>query len=1120
MTDEERRSFLRLWVFATGVASLTACGGDGESEPNSLGPGEPTTPPPPSPTTPPPPTSEPPRPAPPPPEPSPPPPAPPPPPPPPPPSLLLSSGARRFAMLSSRTGKAAFTLGFPFGQGDIPAGRTVSLDTTSFQVVPKSRWPDGSLRFAILSGQANLVADVPITVTLNRVAEVTPPAGLTLAQLRATGITASIEAVGLGSAAWTDPDWATPFQTWVTGPEMSSWVYRKPLGSDPHLVGWLEVRLYTGGVVEVLPWVENGYLRVAGPTLKSATFVFKLGGTDRFNAAIAMSHHSRTPLLSGAALSHWLGADPAVTIKHDALYMQATELVPSYRAVVAADAAPIKSLVSTFVPMQRGNFEYQDDTMSSPGYASPIGLLPTHDTLYLVSDAFETYGGVVRNGYSAGRYPVHYRDETTQRPLRFSSYPNLALPSGSGITDRGSSTTGQLTPAPASTTGLVQWDMAHSPSVGFMAYLLTGRWYFMEQVQFAATANYLNLGDEYRFGSKGVFPDRRVQTRAAAWGFRALVHATLVTPDDDLPLRNEFIASVEANIEHFHARYVAKPNNPMGWIWPDGTDEANRFAPAGLEGARCFMQDFFTGAYGYAASVGLPVSTAYATKLREFFAWKAKSIVGRFGGAGATEFLYRDASLYNVATAPSPRPDYVGGTGPWYADWGAVYRATMASPVNASPGAREIGDGSLRGEVPPGQGGAASFWGNLQPALAYAVRHAVPGALDAYQRMTSASNWAALASEFNGVPVWSVRPAVVPSVSAPAWLRGVPLNRFVEIPGTVLAGSPGAPGENPGNFSSDSNSAIRAFCGMGLRDDTSEVFIAAAGGHRDGSDNSVRSIMIAVDSPAWRMRNPASPVSARNDDVAYYADGKPSSRHTYWATHWIPQRQRLMLFGSRFVWGRAVSFQDVNGFNPATDQWDKDNTWADGYNVACRETATGNCWAAGGRGGLYRWTAATDTWTQTGSFPDLLPYPIAHDPTANRLFSLAWGDGQASGTGVSAFIVTNNGSVRTAITFAPSAVFNQFQADKPAYAAMEFDPDNNRFLFYAAQPGAVDRIYVIKPNASTMWDMSLLPLDGGSVMPVDAGLGGVLNKFRYVPALKGFVLMTSSVNNLYFLRTA
>ena len=34
---------------------------------------------------------------------------------------------------------------------------------------------------------------------------------------------------------------------------------------------------------------------------------------------------------------------------------------------------------------------------------------------------------VVRNGYSAGRWEIHYRDENSNRPLRFSQYPNLTM---------------------------------------------------------------------------------------------------------------------------------------------------------------------------------------------------------------------------------------------------------------------------------------------------------------------------------------------------------------------------------------------------------------------------------------------------------------------------------------------------------------------------------------------------------------------------------------------------------------------------------------------------------------------------------------------------------------------
>lgn len=52
---------------------------------------------------------------------------------------------------------------------------------------------------------------------------------------------------------------------------------------------------------------------------------------------------------------------------------------------------------------------------------------------------------------------------------------------------------------------------------------------------------------------------------------------------------------------------------------------------------------------------------------------------------------------------------------------------------------------------------ATSYWGNLQPAIAYAVEHGVSGAQAAYNRMSAAPNWGQLLGSFNTAPVWSVR---------------------------------------------------------------------------------------------------------------------------------------------------------------------------------------------------------------------------------------------------------------------------------------------------------------------------------------------------------------------------
>src|SRR5262249_1618734 len=148
---------------------------------------------------------------------------------------------------------------------------------------------------------------------------------------------------------------------------------------------------------------------------------------------------------------------------------------------------------------------------------------------------------VIINAYAAGRYGIYYRDEKTNRPLRFSSYPNLVLnDNNSGIAGTGASTTSSYTPSTGGATP-PEWSTSHATSVGFMAYLALGRFYFMEESQFAATLVFLKQNDNTRKSTQGIFETRAGAntTRGAAWALRTQLHALLVTPDSD-PLKSEF----------------------------------------------------------------------------------------------------------------------------------------------------------------------------------------------------------------------------------------------------------------------------------------------------------------------------------------------------------------------------------------------------------------------------------------------------------------------------------------------------------------------------------------------------------------------------------------------------
>src|SRR5690606_16740945 len=150
---------------------------------------------------------------------------------------------------------------------------------------------------------------------------------------------ASISYGAYGTVNWTNGDWDRPFISWISGPKMSSWVYRRAIGSDQHLVAWDEGRQYRDGAVELMPWIENGYLLRPGPGARSGTASFSVNGQTRFTGEIALFNHTRAVLASDQILSHWVGADPGLGFKHEMGYLQSTGLVPAYRAITPTDSS-------------------------------------------------------------------------------------------------------------------------------------------------------------------------------------------------------------------------------------------------------------------------------------------------------------------------------------------------------------------------------------------------------------------------------------------------------------------------------------------------------------------------------------------------------------------------------------------------------------------------------------------------------------------------------------------------------------------------------------------------------------------------------------------------------------
>jgi len=643
---------------------------------------------------------------------------------------------------SAATGSALpFTVGQVLRKGDVPEGSTVVSDLAEFQCVVKNRWPDGSAKFAVLSGRADMTSGQVRRVQLHSGTPPQPQPDIGTGELKSRNISAAITYNLSGKAAWAGADWDTPAQTLTTGPQMSSWTYRKPLNANAYLVAWLEVRAYKGGRVEVLPWIENGYLRLKGGGEYSGTATFGLIGGGGFEQELHLLNHQRAVLASGSTLTYWVGGDPQLTPQHDTDYLMSTRQLPNYGAHTASNSPLFDRLASSYTPLAQADFPVY---MGASGYHPSIGLLPEWDAAYLTSGADpRAWRAVMINGYAAGRYGIHFRDETTQRPIRFSKYPGLVVADGSGIYNTGSSSVNDYT-APVSGQSPPGYASSHHPSVGAMAYLLSGWNYHLEEAQFLATLNFLKQTDTIRGKTKGVLETTAGAntTRGAAWALRSLALAANFTPDGDA-LQTEFINSLESNIAHYHQRNVQTPSNPLGLVTPysnyNGIDDPWESA--------LWMDDFFTASMSYLKDLRV-AGGGGARKLKEFLDWKFVSVTGRLGGSGAGAYSYQYAAQYIVPYAPHNDTDWKHGTGPWYPSWADVARA-MDLPVTGAPG-----DPLVSGYPTD----PTAYWGNLMPAIAYAVDNKAPGAAEGWARVTAASNWPEQDRAYDDDPVWSVRP--------------------------------------------------------------------------------------------------------------------------------------------------------------------------------------------------------------------------------------------------------------------------------------------------------------------------------------------------------------------------
>ncbi len=339
----------------------------------------------------------------------------------------------------------------------------------------------------------------------------------------------------------------------------------------------------------------------------------------------------------------------------------------------------------------------------------------------------------------------------------------------------------------------------------------------------------------------------------------------------------------------------------------------------------------------------------------------------------------------------------------------------------------------------------------------------------------------------------------------PAWRQGMAVGEWRQIPNSALSNAPMTVSA-PGNTGPASKVIAWTSFVVDPRDAT--VYSPANGGHWDYSGNEVNSIRLSDAAPRWTERRASTPVSSIRDSVTHYADGRPTSRHSYYGATFNQVRNRIMLIGGS-RWGSGSITSAVDGFNVSANDWDAARTYPDAPSNAVQlpETAfvenpsTGDVYAFGAYA-VYRWSSASNSWSTlaTGTSAYGFEAASAFDTRRNRILLVA-GQGDRH-----LFTLSNN--TLQVVSLSGTAAG---QISGGGYG-MIYDPWLDAYLFRKSNSGST----VYRINAQT-FAVDTLPVTGGSSIP--NATNGVYRRFLFVPTLGGVVYFPAYESNGWFLRT-
>lgn len=509
----------------------------------------------------------------------------------------------------------------PFVRGEIPSYPQAILMGTPLttQADVKTRWPDGSVKHAILTFLIpTLTANSTVTVTFQNQAT-----GNNGGYLNTAGMLDAAYDFDARMALTNGPTITTSARTMLTANAYDYWL-QGSVATSIILADHSASRVYDVGFdgnrafrpifhATFWPTIKKVRVRFIGEganteALEDQTYALTLStGSESPQTVYAKSSFTHTAATRWTK-EFWIGAAPsAIAINHNLAYLASTTLVPNFDTSKQPSESALAAQYSTWLGRARDLYDPGDlvKAMGTAGGRPDIGPYPTWTVLWLYTGDARLREKAFGNADLAAAFPVHLREgsaakyldraRTTPglgRVLSISTRPTICLACGLNyaytvpsdrVTVVGPVTNGGWTP-----------DTMHNPDLFSPQYMLTGDFWYLEEMYFWSSwiagfpngAAYTTWRGRGPTGAEG--GQNLIYVRGQAWALRNRVHTASLAPDAApekdyfKTLTDDFIAISEGQHNIVGTSFEGNANWNWGHTTGMGAWTANLGPPTAL----------------------------------------------------------------------------------------------------------------------------------------------------------------------------------------------------------------------------------------------------------------------------------------------------------------------------------------------------------------------------------------------------------------------------------------------------------------------------------------------------------------------------------------------------------